>query len=54
LRDNSELQGGDMMWNFEKFLINSEGKVVGHWGGGDEPNVIRPAIERLIHIKSEL
>ena len=25
LRDNSELQGGDMSWNFEKFLINSEG-----------------------------
>jgi glutathione peroxidase-family protein len=22
LRDNSTLKGGDMQWNFEKFLIN--------------------------------
>ena len=28
LRDNSELQGGDMSWNFEKFLIHPDGTPV--------------------------
>ena len=27
LRDESELNGGDIMWNFEKFLINGEGQL---------------------------
>jgi len=31
LRDNSDLDGGDMQWNFEKFLINDKGEVLGHW-----------------------
>jgi len=41
LRDNSELDGGDIQWNFEKFLINNEGHVLGHWEATDEPDVIR-------------
>ena len=48
LRDNSELKGGDMEWNFEKFLINADGEVLGHWRASDEPNVIRPEIEALL------
>jgi len=48
LRDNSELNGGDMQWNFEKFLINPDGEVIGHWEASDEPNVIKPEIEKLI------
>ena len=48
LRDNSELKGGDMQWNFEKFLVNSQGEVVGHWSASDEPNVIRTEIEKLL------
>lgn len=31
LRDNSELEGGDMQWNFEKFLVDENGHVLGHW-----------------------
>jgi len=41
LRDNSDLKGGDMGWNFEKFLINQDGEIVGHWGAPDEPNSFR-------------
>ena len=48
LRDNSELQGGDMQWNFEKFLINDKGEILGHWLASDEPNVIRGDIEKLL------
>jgi len=49
LRDNSELEGGDMQWNFEKFLINSKGEVIGHWWANDEPDVIRKDIEGLLN-----
>ena len=28
LRDNSELNGGDMQWNFEKFLFDKDGNLV--------------------------
>lgn len=48
LRENSDLKGGDMQWNFEKFLINSDGEVVGHWEAMDEPNLLKPEIEKLI------
>ena len=48
MRDNSDLNGGDMNWNFEKFLLNKDGKVVGHWEAGDEPDKLRPAIEKLL------
>ena len=48
LRDNSELKGGDMQWNFEKFLINEHGEILGHWEASDEPDVIRPEIEALL------
>lgn len=49
LRDNSELNGGDMQWNFEKFLIDENGKVLGHWWATDEPDVIRKDIEALVN-----
>ena len=48
LRDNSDLNGGDMQWNFEKFLINEHGEILGHWEASDEPDVIRPEIEALL------
>jgi glutathione peroxidase len=48
LRDNSDLRGGDMQWNFEKFLINGDGQIVGHWWASDEPNSIRKDIEKLL------
>lgn len=34
---------GDIQWNFEKFLLDGEGKVVGRWG----PQV-SPADERVL------
>ena len=49
LRDNSELNGGDMQWNFEKFLIDKNGHVLGHWWATDEPDVIRKDIEALVN-----
>ena len=48
LRESSDLKGGDMEWNFEKFLINADGKVVGHWGAPDEPNLLKPEIDKLV------
>jgi len=48
LRENSDLRGGDMQWNFEKFLINADGKIVGHWGAPDEPNLLKPEIDKLV------
>jgi len=37
-----------MQWNFEKFLINSQGHIVGHWGARDEPESFRSAVEALL------
>lgn len=48
LRDNSDLDGGDMQWNFEKFLVNDKGMILGHWQAMDEPDVIRKDIEKLL------
>ena len=39
------LDGGDMEWNFEKFLIDRNGEIVGHWRSEIEPNAIRFSIE---------
>lgn len=35
-------------WNFEKFLINKEGKVVERYGSVTSPNSIKPEIEKLL------
>jgi glutathione peroxidase-family protein len=37
-----------MQWNFEKFLVNNKGEVMGHWGADEEANKVRPAIEKLV------
>jgi glutathione peroxidase-family protein len=42
------LNGHEMTWNFEKFLINSDGKVVGHWTASDEPNSFAGEVEKLL------
>jgi glutathione peroxidase len=47
LRDEA-LKGGDLTWNFEKFLVNSEGKVVGHWTAPDEPNSFADEVTKLL------
>lgn len=48
LRDESELQGGELQWNFEKFLLNGEGKVVKHYRKDWEPSALLPDIEALL------
>lgn len=35
-------------WNFEKFLINKEGKVVERYSSTTKPSSIGPAIEKLL------
>ena len=32
LRDNGPLKGGNIPWNFAKFLINEKGEVAGYHG----------------------
>ena len=48
LRDNSELKGGDMQWNFEKFLINGNGEIIKYYQTPVEPNAIKADIEALL------
>lgn len=39
---------GDISWNFNKFLIDKNGKIVGRWGSKDKPEdaAVIEAIER--------
>lgn len=48
LRDESSLKGGEMQWNFEKFLINGEGQIVGHYDTAVAPSAIKADIEKLL------
>lgn len=48
LRDESELKGADMQWNFEKFLLNKDGQIVKHFPTADDPNACKPEIEKLL------
>jgi len=48
LRDESELKGGDMTWNFEKFLINSDGEIVKYFMTSTDPDGCRSEIDKLV------
>ena len=48
LRDQSELKGAELKWNFEKFLVNAAGDVVKHYDTKVEPVTIVPDIEALL------
>jgi len=41
---------GDISWNFNKFLIDKNGKVVGRWGSKDKPEdaAVTEAIEKQL------
>ena len=38
----------EVPWNFAKFLVNSEGKVVGYYSSDVKPNTFRPTVEELL------
>ena len=48
MRENSSLQGGDISWNFAKFLISGDGKVYKYYEPAEEPNTIIPDIEKCL------
>jgi glutathione peroxidase len=39
---------GDVKWNFEKFLVNKSGEVVGRFGSSATPESLATAIEALL------
>ncbi|MDQ3232313.1 MAG: hypothetical protein M3Q07_10870 [Pseudobdellovibrionaceae bacterium] len=39
---------GDVQWNFEKFLINRKGEVVGRFGSSVKPEELASRIEKLL------
>jgi len=38
-------------WNFNKYLLARDGKVVGHWGSRTTPEQLAPEIEKLLSAK---
>jgi glutathione peroxidase len=40
--------GGEIEWNFTKFLVDRNGNVVRRFAPGDPPEAIRPHVERLL------
>lgn len=42
------LEGDGIKWNFTKFLVNREGKVVGRYEPTSSPLAMKPAIEKLL------
>jgi glutathione peroxidase len=40
--------GGDIKWNFTKFLVDRDGKVVARYAPNDEPESIAGDIEKLL------
>ena len=48
LRNASDLKGEPIGWNFQKFLVDSEGNVKGTWDAKTEPNSFKSDIEKLL------
>jgi glutathione peroxidase len=42
---DSEGEAGDIQWNFEKFLVGGDGKVIARFRPGTQPEAIAPAVE---------
>ena len=47
-REKSGLLGGAIKWNFTKFLVDSEGRVVGRYSPTTEPEDIKADIEAAL------
>jgi glutathione peroxidase len=41
-------KGGNVKWNFEKFLINRDGEVIGRWRSKTTPEELTAAIEAAL------
>lgn len=41
-------RGGDIEWNFTKFLVDAQGNVVERFGPQTTPQAIAPEVERLL------
>ena len=44
---------GEIPWNFAKFLVSGEGKVLSYHGHGVERNELIPTIKEFLDVKSE-
>jgi glutathione peroxidase len=47
-QDTAPTGPGDVAWNFEKFLIDREGRVVGRYASRVTPADLAPAVEKLL------
>ncbi len=47
-KEQGGLLGSSIKWNFTKFLIDKDGKVVERFAPTDSPASIKPAIEKLL------
>lgn len=47
--------GGDISWNFNKFLVDREGRIVARFGSNDKPEgeIVTASIERYLAVKKE-
>ena len=43
---------GEIPWNFAKFLVTAEGKVLGYYSPSVEPNELIPAISEILEPKA--
>ena len=48
LRENSDLNGGNIPWNFAKFLVNANGDVVAFYGPQKSPDSLKKDIDSII------
>jgi len=49
MRETCSLNGGDINWNFAKFLVDGQGKVVKSYKPDDSPDSIVPDFEKLLN-----
>ena len=47
-KEQPGMLGSAIKWNFTKFLIDKDGKVVGRFAPTDKPESMKPAIEKLV------
>jgi len=47
-KEQGGLLGSSIKWNFTKFLIDKDGKVIERFAPTDKPESLKPAIEKLL------